>query len=126
MLLLPNVLVDTSRSALNAQQGTMPPQPWLDGVAAHARPTTTGDYHALPAGALESDYIFGFDQGTDVDTGDIFTSVVLRSDGATPWASSTRNTNETLRVVLADDATAGFLTYRRAFVKRFTGGGPSY
>lgn len=126
MLVLANVLINTARSTVNAQGGTRPPSPHLAGVQAHARPISSGDYKALPAGALETDFIFMVEAGTDIVADDVLTSVVEIADGVTPWAQAATNPNETLRVALALDWTPGPLTYRNVYVKKLTGGGLAY
>lgn len=125
--LLKNVLISTSRARLNAQGGTTPPTPNLVQEAAHAEPMIQPfvEYKPLPAAALESDYVFRVDPGTDIVAEDVITACTLL-DGVTPWAMAATNPNETLRVVYADDGPPMLLPYREAYVKRFTGGGRAY
>lgn len=126
MLVLPNVLISTSRSALNAAGGTNPAMPYLAGVQAHGRPITPNDYRLVGEIALESDFVFSVEAGTDIVAEDIITSCVLIDDGVTTWSQSASNPNEALRVALAEDWTPGPLTYRNVYVKKITGGGVAY
>lgn len=126
MLVLANVLLTTARSVANRSGGIAPPSPHLADIEAHARPLTPSDYKTLPAGALETDFVFSVEVGTNIVAEDVISSVVLIDDEVTPWAQSATNTNETLRVVLAQDWTPGPLTYRNCYVKKVTGGGLAY
>jgi hypothetical protein len=122
-LLLPNVRIATARAAQNAQGGTTPNAPYLTDQFAHGEPVAAiTDYRSLPAGALETDFVFRVDVGTDIVAEDLIISCTLL-DGVTPWALTNPNGNETLRVELADDGPPNLLPYRDVYVKRYTGGG---
>src|SRR5579859_6946648 len=106
-LLLANVLISTARAFQNPAGGTMPATTYLTQEPAHAEPVASlsriTTYQVLPAGALDTDYLFRVDVGVDIVTDDIITDCTLL-DGITPWAQcQPLNDNETLRVVLADD-----------------------
>lgn len=124
--LLKNVLISTARAHLNMTGGTAPPTAHLYQQPAHAEPTlNTTDYRALSTAALETDFIFRVDPGTDIVANDIITACTLL-DGITPWAQSATNPHETLRVVLVYDGPPALLPYRDCYVKKFTGGGVAY
>jgi hypothetical protein len=123
-VVMPNVLISTSRPNFTASTGTSAPSEYLSEIEAHAGPITQQDYRALPDAAMESQYLIKVEVGTDIVTGDQITQVTLNNPPVyTPWDAL--GGNETLWVIFARDSAAGPLQHRQLYCKRETGGGPA-
>ena len=123
-VVLPNVLISTSRPAYSSTTGTSAPTAHLSQIVAHAGPVPASSFHVLPEAALTSDYLIKVDIGVDIKTGDMITQVTLNDPPTyTPWDGL--GNNETLSVTFDGDSAAGVLQHRQLYCKRITAGGPS-
>ncbi len=121
-----NVLVWTARGLYSAAGGTSAASnAVLNGERATYTAPQQLDPHALPEGALVTDFQLRMDYGTDIEDGDVITQMT-ELDGVTPVAQSPLNPNEILRVVHARDVSPLFLPHRRVLVRQVTGGGEAY
>lgn len=121
-VVMPNVLISTSRPNFTANTGTSAPSEYLSEVEAHAGPITQQDYRVLPAAAMESQYLIKVEVGTDIVTGDQITRVTENDPPIySPWDEL--GGNEMLWVIFARNSAAGPLQHRQLYCKRITGGG---
>jgi len=123
-IVLPNVLIWTSRAVFSASTGTSAPTPYLSEIEAHAGPMTQADYRTMPDAALSSNYLVKVEIGTDVIAEDTISKVALNDPPVfSPWDAL--GINEVLVVIFAQNSAAGPLQHRQLYCKRITGGGPA-
>jgi hypothetical protein len=122
-VILPNLLIWTSRSDYSTSTGTSAPTPYLSEVRAHGGPISAQDYRVMPEAALTSDYLFKVDVGTDAIVGDAILKVTRIDSVYTPWDEL--GANEAMTVIFAQNSTAGPLSHRKLWCKRITAGGPA-
>ena len=127
MVLLQNVLINTSRSARNGSTGvTAAPTAYLSSIGAHAQPVGTAAYIKYGTAILGSEYEVSVDTGVDIATGDIITSIT-QLDGVTPWPGNlSPGANVTWRVKHATEAAALLLPHRSVFIERTVKGGKAH
>jgi len=129
-MILANVLISTARSPVNVSTGlTQAAVAHLSGVAVHIGESTKDlEYHALQAGAVTTEFLITANAGTDIRAGDYITSIVLITDGVTPWPGLGLASSpiETYLVILEKESDPGPLANREVIITRFTGGGPTY
>lgn len=135
LLLLPNVLVDVSRSRYNSNSGqTGLPQPTLSAITGNISPMTMADYATLssaPEPALRANYFLMVPTGTDIITGDAITKITLL-DGVTPWSGAGPLTPGQIGyggvvwwVRFYQESSPGFLAYRCVYLERMQATGPA-
>lgn len=117
-LLLPNVIISTSRAAYNQA----PTAKLTNLGGCHIEAVHGVDYATLPAAALDSKFKLKVPRGTDLVEGDKFTAITQISDG-TSWLPT--NPMEILTVAYIEDSSPGILPCRIAYINRGVVGGPS-
>lgn len=123
--LLKNATVAYSRSNFNNVTGnTSAPVPYGT-VQARVFPRNQIDFTLLPDAALDSDIVIRCDENTDIQEGDVVTSILVNTSGL-HWPGTTPNSNEILSVVFVNEGTPGLsIEYRDAYIKRARIGGPT-
>lgn len=135
IILLPNVLVDVSRSRYMQNTGqTGLPQPNMTSVMGNISSMTMADYALLanaPEPAMRSNYFLIVPSGTDITTGDAITRIMLM-DGVTPWngagplAQGQVGYGGTVWWVrFYQESSPGFLAYRALYLERLQTTGPA-
>lgn len=134
MLAMPNVLSDWSRAPVDpttAAVTTLPNQPTLTNVPAHAAIIPSTAFHELPSSARKTTYVFNVDAGTDIVTGDVLVAAYDVLTNA-PWphdypdfpgAPGLENTIWVVRFHL--ESTPGLASYRALYVEKVQLGGPA-
>jgi len=122
-VVLPNVLIWTSRPNYSASTGTSAPAPYLSEVEAHAGPVVQQDYRTMPVSALTSDYLIKVDIGTDIVAEHTIYKMTIIDDPLTPWDEL--GPNEAFTVIFPQNSAAGPLQHRKLWCKRITAGGPA-
>jgi len=123
-VVLPNVVIWTSRAVFSSSTGTSAPTPYLSAISAHAGPMTQADYRTMPEAALTSNYLVKVEIGTDIIAEDSISKVALNNPPVyTVWDAL--GTNEYMVVIFAQNGPAGPLATRYLYCKRVTGGGPA-
>lgn len=127
MVLFPNATVQTSRSVFTGATGnTAAPSTFATFPNVHVLPMHSYTLKLLPEAALTSDVVIRCDPGTDMQIGDIVTSIVTTYTSLN-WPENPSNPNEILAVVEVLEGTPGLeMSYRDAFVKRSRVGGGAY
>ena len=125
MILLANVLISTSRAVYNPATTATSTTAWLSDIPAQIEAVHASDLAILPGGAVDVQYKARVESGTDIQSGDILTAIVLYTDGYTPWPGV--SSNQSIKVRLAREASVGILPHRILFLELVTtGGGGTY
>lgn len=124
-VMLPNVLLNTSRNATSttsAGTATLPPQPFLARIPAHMEPMYAHHLTDLPTSATGATHFMSVDATTDVQMTDIITSITKR-DGVTPWPGDIPTNSYTWTIKYVRVSGDGPLTSRYIYVARLITGG---
>lgn len=122
-VLLPNVMLNTARSAYTSGTGTSAPTLYQQSIPAHIGPVGAQAYATLPAAALEANVQAMVEKGTDIRSGDRITSITL-PDGLTPWGGHGDRDSYIIKYI--QESAPGPLAHRAVFIQHLIGGGPAY
>lgn len=134
-ILIPNVIIDVSRSRYSKNTGISgKPQPNIYKVRGNLSSMMASDYIALagaPEPALKASYIILVDSGTDIVDGDLI-SMIYNLDAKTKWNGFGPGIGEpgyggtTWWVRYHREDSPALMPYRSLFVERVVTAGPSY
>lgn len=129
---MPNVITDWARAPVDPVTGaTLPNQPTITNMPAHAAIIPSTAFHELPSSARKVSYVFNLDPGTDVVTGDVLLAAYDVLTGS-PWphdypdVTGMAGAENTIWIVrYHQESTPGFTAYRAVYVEKVQLGGPA-
>jgi len=123
-VLFPNALISTARGATNpTTYATSAPTANLLSVSAHLAPVRAVQLAVLPADAAQVTYVATVESGTDVQIGDLITSITL-PDGITPWPFGP-SAQGSWWVRYTQETAPGLLPSRQCYLAYVLTGGPA-
>jgi hypothetical protein len=122
-VLLPNVLLATSRMVASGSPPSSTLQPWLSNVSAHISPVSAHDLAILPDGAGMVKYRATVASGTDIQVGDIVTSITRPLNPAQSWPAPS-SPNAVFVVAMAMESAPSILATRSLYLTESVTGGP--